>query len=514
MKKAAEALLALSLFSLSIAAAACSGGGGGDDDDDDGTLPTPERPGFVVMRLDTMLSIARADGATLVDVDDGPGGEKSLVGFTEDDRVIYMDKAAVSSTAGDLWITAVDGSGNALLSPGIYGVYGWADGSHLLVQRGPAPELAFPPRRDLLVVGAEGNTTPLADSVEDESFAGQVGTTVVFYRGVPTQDCDLFAIPALGGTEVQLTDDGGPKRFAGFAGTRAVYEAGATADVYSVDVSGAGDPVVLGDRANAEAVVGIRGNRVVIKEIIPLKDAVEGDLYAVDADGANEADLAATADFPEDLAGITGDANAVVLRQTSFDPILYELFTIPLAGGTETILGDVTGGAVLLVNAETIVYSSGEPGEADIFAIESDGSDLRTLAENPGDDTYLAFANGHVLFKNGTPEKVWTVDLDGGDAERLRETPDGEQLATVLGPMVVLAAGGDLFAANTSGGGLRTLSADPETDAFRAITPDGRVIFTRNSAFLDDVWIVNGDGTGEVNLSDRIDEDEYLGFLP
>ena len=142
VKSSVEALFALSLLAVVSIAAACSGGGGGGggDDDDDDVLPTPERPGFVVMRLDTMLSIAAADGSTLVDLTAGPNGEKSLVGFTDDDRVLYLVKPAVSSTAGDLWIVGVDGTGNQLLAADVYGVNGWADATHLLFTRGPGPD--------------------------------------------------------------------------------------------------------------------------------------------------------------------------------------------------------------------------------------------------------------------------------------------------------------------------------------------------------------------------------------
>lgn len=521
MKSSLEALFALSLLALVAVAAACSGsGGGGGGDDDDDVLPTPARPGFVVMRLDTMLSIAVADGSDLVDLTTGPGGEKSLVGFTEDDRVVYMVKPAVSSTAGDLWIVGVDGTGNQLLASGVYGVDGWADPSHLLFTRGPGPELAFPPKRDLHVVSMQGDEAVLASSLEDEAFAGQLGTTVVFLRGTANVDADFFAVPSLGGVETALTTDGGPKSFAGFTGTnRVVYKTGSPADVYAVNLTG-GTPDALATRPEAEDVAAIRGNRVVILVVIPTMDASESDLYAVDDDGGNEATLAATPDFPETIAGITDSGLVLVLRQTSFDPIAFELSSITLAATGETLLADLTNGGVLAIDGETVVYSSGGAGAGDIFAIESDGSSARTLADGTGDDIFLAFENGHVLFRAGTPEKVWSVDVDGGTPETLRDDATGETFNVALGPMTVMTiigAGGktDLVAARTAGGDLRTLASDEDTESYRAITPDGRVIYTLNQgAFLDDVFVVNGDGTGAVNLTDRADEDEFLGFLP
>ena len=128
--------------------------------------------------------------------------------------------------------------------------------------------------------------------------------------------------------------------------------------------------------------------------------------------------------------------------------------------------------------------------------------------------------NGHVLFRSGNPEKVWSVDIDGGSPETLRDDASGDTFNVALGPITVMTIVGagnktDLVAASTAGGNLRTLAADEDTESYRGITPDGRVIYTLNQGvFLDDVLIVNGDGTGTVNLTDRADEDEFLGFLP
>ena len=494
MKSSVEALLALSLLAVVTVAAACSGGGGGGgDDDDDDVLPTPERPGFVVMRLDTMLSIAAADGSDLVDLTTGPDGEKSLVGFTTNDRVLYMVKSAVSSTAGDLWIVGVDGANNQLLAADVYGVNGWADPTHLLFTRGPGPELVFPPKRDLFVVSMDGDEAALANTLEDETFAGQLGTTVVFIRGVANSNANLFAIGFDQGTEAPLTSDGGPKSVVGFTSSnRVVYKTGSPADVYAVNLTG-GAPDALATRPEAEDVAAILGTRIVILVVIPTMDASESDLYAVDDDGGNEATLAATPDFPETIAGITDSNLALVLRQTSFDPPAFELVSITLAGAQETPLADLTNGGVLAIDGETVVYSSGGAGAGDIFAIESDGTGLRTLADDASDDFFLAFENGHVLFRSGTPEKVWSVDIDGGNPETLRDDASTDTFNVALGPITVMTIVGagnktDLVAASTAGGNLRTLATDEDTESYRGITPDGRVIYTLNQGvFLDDV---------------------------
>lgn len=512
------ALLVLLLF-LAALAPACSGsgGGGGGGDDDDDVLPTPLRPGFVVMRLDTMLSIAVADGSDLVDVTDAPDGPKTFVGFSDDDRVLYLSKTAALSTAGDLYIVDVDGQNNTLLAEDVYTIEAWTDSDRLLVTRGPGPDLSANPQRDLYVVSVDGVETPIATTAEDESFAGQSGQTLVCLRGNPATDADFFAISTQGGSETPLTTDGGKKAFAGFTSTsRVVYKSGNPADVFSVALTG-GAPATLADRAESEDVAAIRGTRVVIVHVAGTPEAPSHDIYGIDEDGSDEAAIAATPDVPESVAGLTESGRVLILTTTNIDPLTIELATVGLDGAGEVALGDFSDGAVLEIDGETILYSDG----GDLFAIEADGTGERTLADEAAAETFIELVNGHVLFRAGAPEKVWTVDLDGGTPEALRSGDDaGETFNVALGPMVVMTVLGagnktDLIAANTAGGGLRTLAEDDDTETYRFITPDGRVVYTLNQGpFLDDVFIVNADGTNAINLTDRQDEDVFLGFLP
>lgn len=522
-----QILVLVLLVALAAMAPACSGGGGGgggDDDDDDDVLPTPTRPGFVVLRLGTNLTLVRADGIGLVDVPQS-SDRIEFVGLAAGDRILYSVKASALATTSAIFAINPDGTGNTLLADDVSGVLDWADSTHLLVYKGPGPDVAFPPSRDIHLLGADGSDVPLAAETEDESFAGVFGASLVLVRGdSAAQDQNLVARPLLGGgTETALTSDGGIKAFEGFtASGRVVFRKGASGDIFSVPLTG-GTAVTLADGVNNEIVVAIHGERVVFEEEVPVMTASQNDVYAVNSDGTDRATISATADFPDNVVGITDAGVVLVSRQTSFEPMnfTFDLVAVPIAGGGETVLSDITGGGVAAVDGETVFFAAGATqGELDIFAIESDGSGLRTLAGDAGDDVFLALVNDHVLFRAGTPEKVWSVGVNGGSPERLRDTSDGETFAAALGPvavMTIVGAGGktDLVAANTSGGGERTLAEDPDTETFRGMTPDGRVIYTLNKGiFLDDVLIVNADGTGMVNLTDRQDEDEFLGFLP
>lgn len=523
-----RSILVLSLAALSVVGtAACAGGGGGngggDDDDDDGTPTPPARPGWVVFRLQETLSIAEADGdPSLVDVTTAPAGAKTLVGFSSNDDVVYM--VATSSGKGDLYAVGVDGTNDRLLATEVTSTFDWADGTHLLVQKGPGPAQMFPPSRDLYVVPVDGTgEVALATDAQDEEFGGLHGSTVVFRRGPNNAESALWAIPALGGTATQLTSETGPELFDAFSASgRVIYRNGpvGNSNVYSVPLAG-GSPATLADGPNPELPAFVQGERVVIQEEVPTMDASEGNVKSVNADGTGAADLSATPDVPENALAISEGGQVLISLQTSFDPPAIDLVSVPAAGGTPVTLGSIADGGIAwpVPHGET-VFLLADAGTT-LKAIETDGSGERTLDTAGGEIQVWAVTASRVIYAvaGQAGQKLWSVPGAGGNAVQLRQDAGADTFAASLANIVVMSVPGqdnlgDVVAVDSDGGNLRVLAGEPEPEQFRAITPDGRVIFTRKTAFLDDLFIVGADGTGEIGLSDRADADVYLGFLP
>ncbi len=509
---------------LAVLAAACSSGGGGGGKDRGTNPPEPARPGWVVFRLHDTLTVVEADGTGKIDLDTSTG-TKSLVGFTDQDEIVY--RVAVNSTAGNLYVVGIDGSDKTLVASNVYRVLAWPDASHLIVEKGPGPDLAVNPRRDLYLVPLDGSgELALADETQDEAFGGIFGSTLVFRRGPVTGPADLYAIPALGGSEVQLTSAGPAELFFGFTDSgRVVYtSSGTNSDVFSVKLDGTGLATVS-DSPERENAVAIRGERVIVQEAVLVEDPelgnyTVGNVYAANADGTGHTELAVTDDVPEDFQAITEDGRVVVLRQTSFDPPEFELLSVPNEGGAETILATLETSGMDRVVGDTVLFHRGDP--SDLIAIGADGEGERTLANLDGEEVVNAIEQERVIFSVTTNdvEKLWSVRLTGGSEIQLRESEDYETFNAALANRVVMTIPGeggktDIATVNSAGGELTVVAADPDNEVFRDITPDGRVIFTRNRGqFLDDLLIVKYDGTGEVNLSNRPDEDVYLGFLP
>lgn len=512
------------LATLVIAIAACSGGGGGGgggDDDDDGSspIPTPARPGWVVARLQTdLLSIAEADGSpAIVDITGAPAGVKSLVGFSAADEVIYKISATATTTTGDVYAVNVDGTNDRLLAPSVL-VHGWADATHLLASKGPQYA------RDVFVVPLDGTgEMPLsATGGMDDQYQALTGGQVIVKRGNLGGNFDLYAVPALGGTAVQLTNDAGEETFNGISQSgRILFRAGSGSnyDVFSVMVNGTGR-VTLADAVNDETVAGLLGDRVFIQETVPTMDASEGNVYAVNADGTSFVALSATDGVPENFVGVTAGGRALIDLQTAFDPPAYQLLSVPQAGGTPVILVDGDAGGYDLIVGERVVYHRGSPSK--LFAVNADGTSPATLVDAGVDPAPVAYAAGRIVFTMddaGTP-KLWSVPLAGGTPLKLRPEAGTDTFAGSTYNFVVMSIldasnKTNLVAVDVDGDNPRVLAGGADNESWRAFTPDGRVIFTRTTAFLDDIFIISHDAsTPEISLTNRADKDTYLGFLP
>ena len=523
------------LATLALALSACTGGGGGGGgDDDDDTPPPPDRPGWVAIRwktpaADQVMSVRILDAtSSLVDLA-LPAGAKSLVGFADpsatagDEKILV--RIATSSTAGDIYVANLDGTGLAVAATGVSRVFDWADPTHLVVQKGPDPTQSISPQRDLYLVPIDASgEVPLTTDPADEEYGGMAAGKIVFRRGPLIGESDLYTVDALGGTPQQLTSDAGAEIFFGITqSNRVVFQGGTppNMNLYAIPITG-GTKATLADGPDPEIPSAIRGDRVVFTEnVSPQPDFIEGNVKAVNADGSSAVDLAATADVPENPVGITGNGTVLITQQTSFDPVIINLIAVPIGGGSPVDLGDLASGGVSAIVGDRIVVQRTEAGadSGTISAVNADGSAEVELATGA---IFRGVTTSRVIFgrQEGADEKLYSVSLSGGSERQLRPGAGTDSYKGHVGNVVVLSVPGtggaeDLMAVDSNGQNLRTLAGQDDAEQFRALTPDGRVIFSRRrGAFLDDIYVVNHDGTNELPMTDRPDVDVYMGHLP
>jgi len=175
---------------------------------------------------------------------------------------------------------------------------------------------------------------------------------------------------------------------------------------------------------------------------------------------------------------------------------------------TATAPGGKTAGADVYVMGEIIVASS-RGGKFRLYSIErSNLSQLRPLSADTGQQIDPAFSpdGARIAFvsnRDGNAE-IYAMDADGSHVTRLTSDPqlDGHPVFTPDGQAILFQSqrtGGKLqiFAMNADGTGVKQITQDSVSLA-PAVSPDGRTIAyvsLRNKNY--DIWLMNRDGSNQ-----------------
>jgi Tol biopolymer transport system component len=159
-----------------------------------------------------------------------------------------------------------------------------------------------------------------------------------------------------------------------------------------------------------------------------------------------------------------------------------------------------------------------DPNSADIYTVKPDGHDRRRLTGPPAQDLCAAYSPdgqwiaycsgvtgpGHGAFEigvmraNGKQQRQ--VTHAGGFMTFPDFSPDGSRI--VFSGRLPGASTPDVFAINTDGTGMVRLTTDPGVDRFAAWSPDDSTIaFNSNRCGMEQVWLMNADGTDQHQLT-------------
>jgi hypothetical protein len=175
-------------------------------------------------------------------------------------------------------------------------------------------------------------------------------------------------------------------------------------------------------------------------------------------------------------------------------------------------------------DASKIAFGSdrtGVAGERELHVMNADGSEVVRLTDGGGGSPSWS-PNGSRIVFNGSNDAIYIMNADGSDPTRLttgwgpRWSPDGARILFFHS-----GRGGDpdVYLINLDGTGRVNLTNHPSVDWFPAWSPDGsQIVFTRGSfEHLDaDIYVMNADGSNVVRLTtdDRVYWDGQPSWRP
>lgn len=244
-------------------------------------------------------------------------------------------------------------------------------------------------------------------------------------------------------------------------------------------------------------------------------------LYSVAADGSAPIPLL-TSSSEYWVDAVTPDNHVILKRVFGPFPQNWDLHSVPADGSLPPV--------VLANTAQYEYFFAATPDNRVIFttsditqpikSIKADGSGLVLLDTQAGTNPNIT-PDGHVIYSKTTPDvhlDLYSAVADGSaPATILDATPSSDKIfvgATADNRVIyelISGVGRDLWIVNPDGSGRVQLTHTPEQEYFAAPLEDGRIVFEIVVNNQRDVYVINPDGTGLVPLATSSDDERVVG---
>lgn len=192
------------------------------------------------------------------------------------------------------------------------------------------------------------------------------------------------------------------------------------------------------------------------------------------------------------------------------------IYVVEVDGAEQVRVTNAGFGPKWSPDCRRIVFFSDVEGNPEIYTVESDGSDLRRLTQEPAQDVSPAWSPdgtriAFVSSRDGNTE-LYVMDPDGGNQTRVTRdpapdesfewAPDGEGIVYVsyrggADPTELGIGNAEVFLVHVEEGEAHKLSANPAWDGDPSWSPDGaHIVFTRRTDHAE-IYVMRADGSGQ-----------------
>ncbi len=160
------------------------------------------------------------------------------------------------------------------------------------------------------------------------------------------------------------------------------------------------------------------------------------------------------------------------------------------------------------LDGNTVYFSSKRSGGFEIYAIDTNGSNLQRLTSDIGSLYAPELSpNGEWIIFTNNGDGLWLMRPDGKNPRPLTDRDDIDPTWSPDGSMIAFASSRNgarqLFVMDADGTGIRQVTDLDNMGGRSTFSPDGtRLAFYRGPAGDHDIYIINVDGTGLVQLTD------------
>lgn len=206
-------------------------------------------------------------------------------------------------------------------------------------------------------------------------------------------------------------------------------------------------------------------------------------VYVMNADGSNPVNVYSPVDGQNWPYSWSPDGRVVLLRYVS--GVLPEASIVNSDGTGRQPLFGRTGdrSPAWSPDGSKVAFIRDAGGSASVWVMNSDGSNLRRLTDHAGSDELRDYW--------GNEYSPWS--------------PDGTRIAFTNSTGSGIYA---VYVIRADGSGLSRLTDPRAGTQFNGWSPDGRVTFTSTAAGTSDVYLIDPDGTGQINLTNTSDSNE------